>query len=658
MTGLLLAASSGFISPRACCSWACSSCSCSPVCPAAATARGWDRRLVRWSRLVVFVAMGSGILWLLVRTAVFENRVQAALEPRAVLRAVLDTWPGLVWLARHGLLVLLAAFLAMRANVAARRNWIAARGEALALATLALALVSASSHAAAITPGTLWAVAFDATHLVGTGLWVGGLVALALLLGVASREHGADARPYAVLAARRFSRAALIVMLLLMASGALNAIAQVESVAALAGTTHGRLLLAKLVVLVPILVLAAINRTRILPALAEPSVTVGRSAMRRLTVFVGLEAMLALVLIALAAAMTLTTPARHAEPVWPLPFRLSFDVLVDVPATRWRALLGSQLAAAGLVALIASCLVRRQRAPVLAGGLALVAIGAGVGVLPLVVDAYPTTYKRPLPTYHAASIASGMTIYREHCAGCHGATGAGGPLGDLRSPPTSRRHAGEIFWLISHGIPERGMPDFGQPPRRSPALGRDQLHPGARRRRGRDDARTPGGARPRLARRARLHRRGWPAGPECAARPPGTAHGPGGPLHASGVPPAHDGAGAQLRRALRRRRRDHRRADQRLARGDPRARLVATRAVPGGHRRQRRHRRDVRDVRAWSPRRDSDRPPGLRARDLERRRRRDAAGQHGPGPGGEVERGEEPAALPRRPRALRWRGYR
>src|SRR5206468_7674508 len=95
---------------------------------------------------------------------------------------------------------------------------------------------------------------------------------------------------------------------------------------------------------------------------------------------------------------------------------LSPDVLDDVPTMRWRALLGSQLAVAGLVALIASCLVRRRRVPVLAGGLALVAIGAGVGVLPLVVDAYPTTYKRPLLTYHAASIASGMTIYGEHCS--------------------------------------------------------------------------------------------------------------------------------------------------------------------------------------------------------------------------------------------------
>src|SRR5438094_4224890 len=350
----------------------------------------------------------------------------------------------------------------MHANVVERRNWIAARGQALMLATLALALTSASSHAAAIAPGTLWAVGVDVTHLAGTGLWGGGLVALLLLLRAVGDEDGADSRPYAVHAAHRFSCAALIVMLLLMASGVLNAIAQVERIAGLAGTAHGRLLLAKLAVLVPILVLAGVNRTRILPALSAPSVSIGRSAIRRLTAFAGLEAVLALVLLVLAAAMTRTTPARHAVPVWPLPFRLSLDVLVDVPATRRRALLGSQLASAGVVALIASCLVRRQRTPVLTGALALVAVGAGVGLPPLVVDAYPTTYKRPLLTYHAASIASGMATYHEHCAACHGAAGAGdGTLADLRSPPASRRHRGELFWLVSHGTPARGMPAFG-----------------------------------------------------------------------------------------------------------------------------------------------------------------------------------------------------
>ena len=427
----------------------------------APTARRWDRTIVAWSRLLVLVALGSGIVWLLVRTALFENRPHAALELRAVWHAVLDTWPGLVWLARHGLLVVLGAFLTIRADVVETRNWIAARAEALLLATLALALASGSSHAAAITPGTVRAVAVDVAHLLGTGIWLGGLVALAPLLRAASREAAADARPYAVRAARRFSRVALSVMIVLIASGVLNAMAQVESIAALAGTAHGRLLLAKLAVLIPILVLAAVNRTRILPALSGPG------AMRRLAAFVGLEAVLAFVLLVLAAAMTLTTPARHGEPVWPLPFRLSLDALLDVPATRWRALLGSQLAMAGVVALVASFIVRRRRAPVLAGALALVAIGVGVGLPPLVVDAYPTTYRRPLVTYHTASIASGMAAYREHCAACHGVAGAGDgpetsrPLADLRSPPASRRHAGELFWLVSHGIRAGGMPAFG-----------------------------------------------------------------------------------------------------------------------------------------------------------------------------------------------------
>src|SRR5947199_114284 len=314
----------------------------------APTARRWEGAMVVWGRLLLLVALGSGIVWLLVRTALFEGRAQAALEPRAVLHAVLDTWPGLVWLARHGILVILAAFLAIRSDLPERRAWIAARLESRAL-----------------------------------------------------------------------------------------------------GAPHGRLLLAKVAVLVPILGLAAVNRRRLLPALPGPE------AMRRLVAFVGVEAMLALVLLVLAAAMTLTTPARHAEPVWPLPVRLSLDTPLDGSATRWRALLASQLAVLGAVALIASFFSLRRRAPLLAGALALAAVAAAVGLPPFVVDAYPTTYRRPLRTYHATSIASGSAIYWGQCAACHHGTPA-----DLRSASTSRRHAGELFWLVSHGRPERGMPAF------------------------------------------------------------------------------------------------------------------------------------------------------------------------------------------------------
>src|SRR5262249_61040916 len=129
---------------------------------------------------------------------------------------------------------------------------------------------------------------------------------------------------------------------------------------------------------------------------------------------------------------------------------------------RPRALLGGQLAVAGVVGLLAALLVRRRRLLVLSGALALVAVGAGVGLPPFVVDAYPTSYRRPLVTYNAASIASGAVVYRERCARCHDARW-------LTSPSNARRHAGELFWLVSHGIPALDMPGFETRPAPAPA---------------------------------------------------------------------------------------------------------------------------------------------------------------------------------------------
>ena len=88
----------------------------------AASPRRWDAHIVRFARGLVLVALASGLVWLLARTALFENRGGAAFEPRAIAHAVLDTWPGLVWLARHALLVLLGAFLAIPIDVATRSS--------------------------------------------------------------------------------------------------------------------------------------------------------------------------------------------------------------------------------------------------------------------------------------------------------------------------------------------------------------------------------------------------------------------------------------------------------------------------------------------------------------------------------------------------------
>ncbi|HEV8617060.1 MAG TPA: CopD family protein [Methylomirabilota bacterium] len=433
------------------------------------TALAWEVLIIRAARALALVAILSGLGALAHQTITLEGRAHAALEPAAVVRVLLHTQSGHVWLLRHGLLLVLAAFLLVRAELRDRLDWRAARGEAVLLAAAALGLIAAAGHAAAVEPGTTAAILADAAHLLAAGMWLGALPALALLLAAASREDGADARPYAVLAARRFSRWALVLVLALIASGVVNALGEIGTVAGLLGTAHGRLLLAKLALFVPILILARVNR-RLVPALSGAAATVGRPAMRRLSNTVAIEAVLGAVILVVVAVMTVTPPARHAQPVWPLHFRFSYDNVVVDPTLRPQVFVGSQLAVLGVVGLLATLLLRRTlRLPVGAGAAVLLAGGLAVALPPLVSDAYPTTYQRPAVPYHASSIADGGRLYAAHCAGCHGPEGAGdGPAGrwmtprpaNLRGHHVALHTAGDLFWWITYGL--RQMPAFGE----------------------------------------------------------------------------------------------------------------------------------------------------------------------------------------------------
>lgn len=423
--------------------------------------RRWEQHVLSLSQWLVAAALVSGIVWLAARTAQFEGRPGAALEVPAIWHAMLDTWPGRVWMVRHGLLVILAAFLLLGGDVSARRDWIAARAQAFLLAALALTFLAGSGHAAAISESP-WPKTIDMLHLLGAGIWVGGLPPLALLLYDASRG-GATPDLYALRAMQRFSRVALVTVLVLAGSGIATAWLLVGGVAGLVGTAHGHLLLAKLAVLVPALLLAAANRA-LLPALSGSKEGKPSAIARRMALFIALEAALVLVLLGLAAAMTVTTPGVHGEPVWPWPFRLSLDALPDSPSVQ----LPVAFVLAGLGIALLAIVVRMRRRPVLMMGttLILVAGGALIGLPPLMVEAYPTSFARPSITYHAGSIASGMALYKTHCESCHGALTAsreepGQSAGGLLAPQTMRRSAGELFWLITHGRTERGMPEFG-----------------------------------------------------------------------------------------------------------------------------------------------------------------------------------------------------
>jgi putative copper export protein/alkyl hydroperoxide reductase subunit AhpC len=439
------------------------------------TARRWEAWLLVACRILVVVALLAGLVTVAAQTAVLEGRAGAALEPASLTRLLTQTQGGMVWLVRGGLLVLLAAFLAIRAEIHDPADWRAARGQIGLLGVVALALVAAASHAAAVEPGTAAAIAADMAHLVAAGVWIGGLPALALLLWLGGRPAGADARPYAVVAVRRFSRMALALVVVLVVSGVWSAWVQIGSVAGLLGTPHGRLLLVKLVVFATMLVLATLNR-RLIPALSGEAAIVGRPAMRRLSRFVAGEGALALIVLAIVALMTITPPARHQQPTWPLSFRLTLDNLVAAPDVGAQVLVGSQVAVLGLVALLASLALRRLRLPMLAGGAVVLVGGLGIAVPPLVSDAYPTTFQRPDIAYQASSIAEGERLFVQHCAVCHGPSGAGdGPAAatlqprppDLRAHHVALHTAGDIFWWITHGRPP--MPAFA-----------DRLEPDAR----------------------------------------------------------------------------------------------------------------------------------------------------------------------------------
>jgi putative copper resistance protein D len=437
-------------------------------CP---TVRSWEARLARWTPGLVAAALLSGLAALAYQSAVATGRPAAALEPAVWMRLLLQSQFGTVWLIRHALLILLAALVLFREREESAADWAAFRVEAWLLGAAAAAAAAWAGHAAAVQPAALTAAVVDVLHLVTAGAWLGSLLPLALLLRRAASEAGADARPYAVLAVRRFSRVALAAMLLIIASGLLNAWYQAGAVPAIVGTSYGHLLLIKVTLLVPVLGLAVVNRRRLLPALSGDGATVGRPAMARLARFVTCEGALALLIVGVTSALSLTPPGLHESPSWPFSHRLSYAAAAEIPGVKGRLLIGSQLALLGLLAAAAGALLRQRRALVLGAGAAAIALGCWVALPPLAVDAYPTTFLRPAVPYQAASVAAGATIYRDRCARCHGPGGRGdGPEGaglprqpaDLTGAHLFHHTAGDIFWWISNGFPASGMPAFGR----------------------------------------------------------------------------------------------------------------------------------------------------------------------------------------------------
>ena len=177
---------------------------------------------------------------------------------------------------------------------------------AIALIAVGVAL-AASGHASAAAPQWLTRPMVF-VHAVGIAFWAGALTPLAVALK--RQTAGAD------MLLRRFSVAIMPVVAALVVAGIVLAVIQVETVSALVDTDYGRLLLAKLALVVGLFALAATNRW----ALTRPAEAGQSAARHRLVRSIAVETLIVLAIFGIVAGWRFTPPPRAlaitaAEPV-------------------------------------------------------------------------------------------------------------------------------------------------------------------------------------------------------------------------------------------------------------------------------------------------------------------------------------------------------
>jgi copper transport protein len=191
-------------------------------------------------------------LWILWGLAMLTSFSELFLYARSVADGVLSakilfgTQVGRLWLVRVGLLAIVGVTLLGQGTEKRLWGWIE-----LALSAGALVSGTLGGHSAASRE--LVAIVLDGAHLLAVAIWTGSLLALGLLLRRNSYSHSWS------LVLPRFSRWALLSVLVIVGSGVYLSFKHVGSVLALWSTDYGRFLLLKIALLTAILAMAALN---------------------------------------------------------------------------------------------------------------------------------------------------------------------------------------------------------------------------------------------------------------------------------------------------------------------------------------------------------------------------------------------------------------
>ena len=264
-------------------------------------------------RLLYAALAAAGLLLsglaILALTASMMGVPLGQVDTSSISMLVFETGIGLAWQVRMAALVLFLA-VALTANPTGS----AAAPTLAVLGGIGLATFAWSGHGAMTegTAGTVHLVS-DIVHLLAAGIWLGALMALSYLLFRPRRIMTSAHVDVSHRALASFAFVGTTVVTLLVVTGLINSwfLIGLEGAGSILTSLYGQLLVAKLLLFLVMLGLAAINRYRMTPAL-EAAIARGdhNAAVTGLRSSLAMETGSAVAILALVAWLgTLAPPA-------------------------------------------------------------------------------------------------------------------------------------------------------------------------------------------------------------------------------------------------------------------------------------------------------------------------------------------------------------
>jgi putative copper resistance protein D len=246
------------------------------------------------------LAFASGVAWLFFAAASMAGSLSEALSSEMMGTVLLGTTFGKVWITH----LVLVAVLAIFASVGRKHSSVSLT----LLSGTVLAGLAGVGHTQTQDGSDFWVhTATDGVHLLAAGAWLGGLVPLLAILSRSNVQSGAEINTIRVL--MRFSGMGYIAVAALLATGTINGWYLIGSVWRMPTSLYGQLLIAKLGLFSLMLLLAATNRFRLVPALAASNDGEhGAASLSRLRSHIIGEQLLGLLVIAIVSVLGTQAP--------------------------------------------------------------------------------------------------------------------------------------------------------------------------------------------------------------------------------------------------------------------------------------------------------------------------------------------------------------